>query len=373
MKFRLRILNSLADIGPSAWDALHASDNPFLRHAFLSGLESTGCLRPEWGWTPCHATLWDGDVLVAAAPAYLKANSHGEFVFDQAWADAYARHGRRYYPKWLVGIPYTPVAGPRLLAANPAQRAALVQAMAGFASERGLSSIHVNFIEAAETEALPAPWLPRQTVQFHWRNRGWRDFEDFLASLQSKKRKNIRQERAKVAAAGYRFRVAAGSDITDADLHTMHGFYQGTFAQYGNHPALTAGFFDLLAARMPEALVLVLAERGGVTCAGALFLRGGDTLYGRYWGSSEHSPGLHFETCYYQGIEYCLREGLTCFEPGAQGEHKIARGFLPSLTHSRHWLREPAFGAALQPWCEAETRMQQQYAEAARQAGPYRE
>lgn len=367
-----RILPSLAEIAPEQWDALHAGDNPFLRHVFLSGLESTGCLRPEWGWTPCHPTLWDGDTLLAAAPGYLKGNSHGEFVFDQAWADAYARYGRRYYPKWLIGIPYTPVSGPRLLAADAGLRTALLQAMTGFAAERGLSSVHVNFIDAAEAEHLPAPWLQRQTVQFHWRNRGWRDFDDFLDSLQAKKRKNIRQERAKTAATGYTFRILHGTGITDADLQTMHAFYRSTFEQYGNHAALTADFFRLLARHMPESLVLVLAERGGVACAGALLLRGGDTLYGRYWGSVETSPGLHFETCYYQGIEYCLREGLSCFEPGAQGEHKIARGFLPVMTHSRHWLREPEFSTALKPWCEAETRMQLRYAEAARQSGPYR-
>lgn len=368
-----RVLPSLAEIAPAQWDALHAGDNPFLRHAFLAGLESTGCLRPEWGWTPCHATLWDGESLLAAAPGYLKGNSHGEFVFDQAWADAYARHGRRYFPKWLIGVPYTPVAGPRLLATDSRHRAGLAQAMTGFAAERGLSSIHINFIDAAEADALPASWLPRHTVQFHWRNRGWRGFGDFLDSLQSKKRKNIRQERAKTAAAGYRFRIAEGAGITGADLHTMHRFYRNTFEQYGNHPALTLDFLHLLAERMPESLVLVLAERAGVACAGALLLRGGDTLYGRYWGCVESSPGLHFETCYYQGIEYCLRVGLACFEPGAQGEHKIPRGFLPVMTHSRHWLREPEFGAALLPWCEAETRMQLRYAEAARQTGPYRE
>lgn len=368
-----RILRSLADIEPQHWDALHGSDNPFLKHAFLHGLESTGCLRPEWGWTPCHPTMWDGDTLLAAAPGYLKGNSHGEFVFDQAWAEAYSRYGRRYYPKWLIGVPYTPVTGPRLLARDASQRRSLAAAMIGFAGEHGLSSIHVNFIDESETAGLPPDWLSRSTVQFHWQNRGWRDFDEFLQALQSKKRKNIRQERAKAAAAGYSFRTLHGADIGDDDIRIMHAFYQNTFEEYGNAPALTLAFFRLLAEKCPQSLVLVLAERERITRAGALFLRGGGTLYGRYWGSPENSPGLHFETCYYQGIEYCLREGLQRFEPGAQGEHKVARGFLPVMTHSRHWLREAEFSAALRPWCGDESHAMQDYAERIRLTGPFRD
>lgn len=368
-----RILSSLADIDSSYWDGLHGSNNPFVSHAFLHGLESTGCLRPEWGWTPCHPTLWDGDTLLAAAPGYLKGNSHGEFVFDQPWAEAYGRYGRRYYPKWLIGVPYTPVGGPRLLARDASHRHGLAEAMMGFANERGLSSIHVNFIDESETDGLPGDWLPRSTVQFHWQNRGWRDFDAFQDSLQSKKRKNIRQERAKTAAAGYTFRTLHGTDIGDDDLCRMHAFYRSTFEHYGNAPALTLAFFQLLRARCPQSLVLVMASRTGETCAGALFLRNHDTLYGRYWGSSENSPGLHFETCYYQGIEYCLREGLQRFEPGAQGEHKVARGFLPVMTHSRHWLREQEFIAALRSWCGNETRAMHNYAKAIGMAGPFRD
>lgn len=366
-----RIAHDLAGIDPAQWDALHGSDNPFLKHAFLAGLESTGCLRPEWGWTPCHPTLWDGDTLLAAAPGYLKGNSHGEFVFDQAWAEAYGRYGRRYYPKWLIGVPYTPVTGPRLLARAVSHRLSLTEAMIGFAGERALSSIHLNFIDESEAADLSPDWLPRTTVQFHWQNRGWRDFDAFLDSLHSKKRKNIRQERAKAAAAGYTFRTVHGAGIDDGDLCAMHAFYRSTFEQYGNAPALTLAFFRSLAEKSPQSLVLVMAEREGMTRAGALFLRGGDTLYGRYWGSSENSPGLHFETCYYRGIEYCLAAGLRYFEPGAQGEHKVARGFLPAMTHSRHWLREPAFGNALQAWCADETRAMTAYAERIRSAGPY--
>ncbi|MDY0021430.1 GNAT family N-acetyltransferase [Arenimonas caeni] len=352
MQFKL--LERLDDIPAPAWDALHDGANPFLSHAFLAGLERHGCLRPAWGWTPRHATLWRDGELVAAAPAYLKANSHGEFVFDHAWADAYARAGLDYFPKWLVAVPYTPVTGPRLLARDGPDRAALLAAMREQAGRDGLSSLHVNFHPAGEDPAFDAGWLAREDVQFHWHNRGWADFEAFLADLQPKKRKNLRQERAKAERAGYAFRVVHGDEASESDLEAMYYFYCRTFADYGNHPALSLEFFRHLATAMPRQLVLVLAERAGEVVAGALCLRGHDTLYGRYWGASEPGPGLHFETCYHQGIEYCLREKLAVFEPGAQGVHKIARGFLPVTTRSHHHVSDPRFAAALADWCAQE-------------------
>jgi uncharacterized protein len=375
----LRLHASLADVPAAAWDALAGGDtaaggpHPFVAHAFLAGLETTGCLQPRNGWTPRHATLWRDGRLVAAAPGYLKGNSHGEFVFDQAWAHAYARAGLEYYPKWLVAVPYSPVTGPRLLAANAADRAALAAALAARADADGLPSVHVNFHPAHEDAAFGDDWIPRLDVQFHWRNRGWRDFDDFLGALQPKKRKNLRQERERVRRAGYRFRTVHGDGATDADLAAMHGFYLRTFADYGNHPALTPAFFRHLARTMPRQLVLFLAERAGETVAGAFCLRGGDTLYGRYWGAAEAAPGLHFETCYYQGIDYCLREGLATFEPGAQGEHKIARGFLPTLTRSRHRLAEPRFAAAIADWCAQERAATLRYRDAVLAHGPYRD
>jgi uncharacterized protein len=305
-------------------------------------------------------------------------------VFDHAWAHAYARHGRDYFPKWLCAVPYSPVTGPRLLAQGDADRRALVEAMAGLCAEQGLSSAHVNFhceeddacFEGAP-DAHPGDgspgWLRRLDVQYHWRNdAGWRDFDDFLAAMDHKHRKNIRQERARVARAGVAFRVVHGPDASDDDLAAMHGFYLQTFGEYGNSPALTPGFFRHLATAMPHALVLVLAEHGGATVAGALCMRGADTLYGRYWGASAQLPGLHFETCYYQGIEYCLREGLQRFEPGAQGEHKIARGFLPALVRSRHWIDDPAFATALQGWCREEAATVQAYADLLAARTPFR-
>ena len=350
-----RVIDSLASVPATAWDALHDDTNPFVAHAFLHGLEEHGCLRREWGWTPQHVTLWDGGQLVAAAPGYLKTNSHGEFVFDHAWAHAYAQYGREYFPKWLGAVPYSPVTGPRLLGAGQ-YRDALLEAIVANAQRQQLSSAHINFHTAAEDDAFNAAWLARTDVQYHWHNRtGWTDFDGFLAALDRRRRKNIRQERAKVARAGVRFRVVHGDEASAQDLDAMHGFYLATFADYGNSPALTAGFLQHLARTMPRALVIVLAELDDAPVAGALCLRGGDTLYGRYWGAEVQMDGLHFETCYYQGIEYCLREGLRRFEPGAQGEHKIARGFLPEFVRSRHWIADPAFADPLRRWCAEET------------------
>jgi predicted N-acyltransferase len=370
-----RIHGALSGIPAAQWDALHDGRNPFVAHAFLEGMERHGVVAARHGWMPRHLALWDGDALVAAAPAYLKDNSHGEFVFDHAWAHAYVQHGRDYYPKWLSAVPYSPVTGPRLLARDDGARRLLLDALRAIAGEAGLSSVHVNFHEAAEDAAFDAAWLLRGDVQFHWRNAaGWRDFDGFLAAMDHKHRKNIRTERRKLAGAGVGFRVVHGDEASEGDLAAMHDFYLSTFAEHGNRPTLTLPFLRHLASAMPRQLVLVLSEREGRAIAGALCLRGGDTLYGRYWGADpgERTPGLHFETCYYQGIEYCLREGLSRFEPGAQGEHKLARGFLPALVRSRHWIADPAFAAALGPWCAEELREIRRYADALAAHSPFR-
>ena len=349
-----RFLSSLTDVPAAAWDALHDGRNPFVSHAFLAGLEQHGCLRPEWGWTPHHLSVWRGDELIGAVPGYLKENSHGEFVFDHAWANAYASHGRDYFPKWLGAVPYSPVTGPRLLARGEDDRRALLHAIVEHVRDSGLSSAHINFHEAGEDDLFDTDWLQRLDVQFQWQHQpGWHCFDDFLAAMDRKRRKNIRQERAKIAHAGIGFRIVHGDEASADDLRAMHGFYLQTFAEYGNAPALTLPFLHHLAERMPRQLVLFLAMQDDVPIAGALCLRGGDTLYGRYWGGAA-LPGLHFETCYYQGIDYCLREGLQRFEPGAQGEHKLARGFLPTEVRSRHWIADPAFREALAEWCTQE-------------------
>ena len=330
-----RILGALSEVPAAKWDALLDGGNPFVAHAFLAGLESTGCLRPRWGWRPAHAALYEGDALIAAAPAYAKDNSHGEFVFDHAWAHAYQRNDLDYFPKWLGAVPYSPVTGPRLLARDDALRTQLAEAIVALVRDAGWSSAHVNFHPESETAAFDPKWIPRVDVQYHWENRGeWRDFDAFLAA--------------------------------------MHGFYLQTFHEYGNTPAVTLDFVRHLARTMPRGLVLFLADHEGETIAGALCLRGGDTLYGRYWGATRQVPGLHFETCYYQGIDYCLREGLRRFEPGAQGEHKIARGFLPTLVHSRHWIAHPDFEEAIRAWCAEESASVRRYMDALAAHSPFR-
>lgn len=351
---QLRVLHGLAALRAAQWDNLHDGSNPFISHAFLSGLEQHGCLRPEWGWQAQHLSLWRGEELVAAAPGYLKQNSHGEFVFDHAWANAYARHGLEYFPKWLCGVPYSPVTGPRLLARSEEDRHALLEAIISHVQQNDLSSAHINFHLADENPLFGAQWLQRDDVQFQWqRQPGWENFDDFLGAIDHKRRKNIRQERAKVARAGISFAVRHGDEANADELRAMHGFYLQTFAEYGNAPALTLAFLRHMAEQMPRQLVLFLSMQDGEPIAGALCLRGADTLYGRYWGGAT-LPGLHFETCYYQGIEYCLREGLQRFEPGAQGEHKLARGFLPTQVRSHHWLAHPQFREAVRDWCSKE-------------------
>lgn len=350
----VRFLDRLDAVPATTWDALRPDDNPFLAHAFLAGLERHGCLRRDYGWQPHHLAMFDGDRLVAAAPLYVKGNSHGEFVFDWAWAEAYARHGLDYYPKLLGAVPYSPVTGPRLLAADVAGREALVETIRGEAQRLGLSSAHLNFTDADSAAALDRDgWLARFDWQFHWHNRGYRDFDDFLDALAGKKRKNIRQERAQVARAGIACELVPGGALGETDWAFIHRCYLATFAEKGNHPALTLPFFRHLGAAMPDQVLAVIARRGETPLAAALLLRSRKTLYGRYWGALEHVPSLHFEACYYQGIDYCIRHGLARFEPGAQGEHKLARGFLPARTCSFHWLADARFRAAA---CNALTR-----------------
>ena len=370
----IRVLQRLDEVPAPQWDALHDGANPFICHAFLSGLERHGCLRAAWGWSPHHITVWEGEQLLAAAPAYRKDNSHGEFVFDHAWAHAYAQHGLDYFPKLLAAVPYSPVTGPRLLASDARHRGLLALALARVAGDSGWSSAHVNFHTAGEDDAFEGDWMQRLDVQYHWRNdAGWTSFDDFLGAMDHRHRKNIRQERAKVARSGISFRVVHGDEASPDDLAAIHGFYLQTFAEYGNSPALTLPFLTHLAASMPRQLVLILAERGGTPIAGALCLRGGDTLYGRYWGTHEAIPGLHFETCYYQGIDYCLREGLRVFEPGAQGEHKLARGFLPRLVRSHHWVADARFREALQAWCRQEADAVRRHAELLATRSPFKQ
>ena len=352
-----RFHSHLDEIDAGAWNALLPDDNPFLSHAFLSGLEQHGCIRADYGWRAHHLALYRDGQLVAAAPLYLKRNSHGEYVFDWSWAGAYERAGLDYYPKLLSAVPYSPVTGARLLAGSGADasalREALVAALAGTVEGAGLSSAHLNFVTEADAGALEASgWLARFDWQFHWSNgtadgRHWTSFDEFLAALTHKKRKNIRQERAQVVRAGVTCEIRHGHQLSAAEWREIHALYLGTFAERGNHPALTLDFFRHLGATMPDQVLAVVCRRGADMIAMALLLRSSTTLYGRYWGCQENVPGLHFEACYYQGIEYCLGNGLSKFEPGAQGEHKLARGFLPTRTRSFHYLADVRFRAAV--------------------------
>ncbi|WP_243041378.1 GNAT family N-acetyltransferase [Dyella sedimenti] len=346
-----RFHDSIETIPAPVWDALRPDDNPFVSHAFLALLERTGCIRADWGWRAHHLGLYEDGELIAAAPLYLKGNSHGEFVFDWSWASAWERAGGDYYPKLLNAVPYSPVPGPRLLAGNgaqaPSRRQALVSAMGMFAERMGLSSVHANFLREDELAAFDDAWLARSDVQFHWHNAGYADFDAFLHALNHKKRKNIRHERAQVERSDLAIAMRGGAALSAAEWRQVHALYESTFDAKGNHAALTRRFFTALGETLGDAVQLALARRGEAIVAMALFLQSHDTLYGRYWGAIEDVPGLHFELCYYQGIEHAIRHGLQRFEPGAQGEHKLARGFLPTRTHSRHYLVDPGFREAV--------------------------
>lgn len=368
-RYRIAFHDRLADIEPAAWDALRPDDNPFLSHAFLAGLEQHGCIRTEFGWRPHHLAVYEGERLAGAAPVYLKGNSHGEFVFDWNWAEAYERHGLDYYPKLLCAVPYSPVGGPRLLGGGAAP--VLLQALRDECLRQDLSSAHLNFTAPGEPVPDDDTWLERNDWQFHWHDDGYRDFDDFLAALLPKKRKNLRQERARVAASGVEFAVLHGDELDDDDWRFVHDCYARTFEDKGNFPALTEAFLRHLGAAMPRQIVVVLARQRGRRIAMALCLRSATTLYGRYWGSVRDIPGLHFETCYYQGIAYCLREGLSRFEPGAQGQHKIARGFLPQRTRSFHFVARPDFRAAIRRHLLTERAEVERHGERLRAQSPF--
>lgn len=373
MAIAVRWLDRIAAVPAAHWNALRDDDHPLVAHAFLDAIEQSGSLRRELGWRAEHLTLWRGEELVAAAPAYRKVNSHGEFVFDFAIADAYERSLGDYYPKRLVAVPYSPVTGPRLLARSADDRRALVDALAADVRDRRWSSAHANFLPESECAAFADDWLPRCDWQFHWHNRGYRDFADFLAALEAKKRKNIRQERARLVREGWRFERRQGHQIDPPLLDFLHRCYAGTFADKGNTAALTPAFFARICADLPRQTLAVIGYRRGEPLACAFLLQDSTTLYGRYWGCIEDAPGLHFETCYYQGIEHAIAQRLQRFEPGAGGEHKIARGFLPVRTHSRHYFAHPGFRAAIADYLRREAVQLERYREMVMKHSPYGE
>ena len=368
----MRILENLDAVDPGEWDAL-AGGNPTLSYAFLDSLHRTGCASARSGWKPQYLTLWNGDTLAGAVPLYLKSHSYGEYVFDWAWADAYERHGLAYYPKLLAAVPFTPATGPRLMALDADIRAELAKALVEVARGSEVSSLHVLFPPEDDAEALrSAGMLERRGVQFHWRNDGYASFEDFLSRLSHDKRKKIRQERRKVEEAGVTFRRVTGNEASIQDWDFFNRCYRRTYAEHRSTPYLNRAFFGMIGERMGEQVLLVIAEQEGRPIAAALDLFTPAALYGRYWGSVEYVPGLHFEACYYQALEFCIERGIQRFEGGAQGEHKHARGFLPEVTRSLHWLAHPAFYKAIDEYLERERGGISEYVDELAERTPFR-
>lgn len=398
-----RVLDSVQQLDAQAWNALLASQiapTPFMRHEYLSALESSGSAVPQTGWAGRVVTLWQGGELVAACPVYAKAHSYGEYVFDFAWARAYAQHGLDYYPKGVLAVPFTPVPGSRLLARTPLLRAALVRAVREWAQAQQLSSLHLLFSDAQDLAACDADgWMQRSTVQFHWSNQGpdgagHSDFDHFLATLNQEKRKKIRQERRKVHEAGVRFRALHGPDMGTEDWAFFYRCHERTYLEHGNAPYLEPAFFEAMARQMPEAWLMFVAERDGqpMACslialdAAAARLSAGHTdghahapqapqgtAYGRYWGALERVDCLHFEACYYQPIAWCIERGIAHFEGGAQGEHKMARALLPVVTPSAHWIAHPSFADAISRFLDREGEGMAGYLQALQAHSPLRQ
>ncbi|MBD8632248.1 N-acetyltransferase [Oxalobacteraceae sp. CFBP 8755] len=376
--YRTHIVSSLSEVGQAPWDALvqaQAAPTPFLSYAFLHALHASGSAAPESGWQPQFLLLYDAaDVLAGALPLYVKGHSYGEYVFDWAWADAYARNGLDYYPKLLSAIPFTPVAGSRLLAVDAAARAALIDVLTATQSATEVSSTHILFPPEDEAQALKdAGFLLRSGVQFHWLNQGYASFDEFLATLEPKKRKNIRAERRKVVDAGVTMRRVRGADATREDWVLFNRCYRNTYKDHHSTPYLNLDFFLRIGATMPDNILLVIAELEGRAVAASLVIHDADTLYGRYWGALEHVPCLHFEAAYYQPLEFCIEQGIATFEGGAQGEHKMARGFLPTKTWSAHWLAHPSFANAVENFLQREAGGIDDYLDELNERSPFRQ
>jgi predicted N-acyltransferase len=376
-ELRIVVADDLGGVSAAEWNALGAAPYPFLRHEFLRALETEGCLGERYGWVPQHLLAYAGSRLVGAAPLYLKLNSYGEFVFDWGWADAYRRNGLDYYPKLVSAAPYTPATGPKLLVSSGIDSAAVRRKLAAAATRlaEGLrvSSLHWLFSPAEEAHWLESTGLLRRTgCQFHWRNEGYDDFDALLAAFSAEKRKKLKRERRRVAEDGITFRLLHGGDATESDWAFFHTLYADTFHRRGGIPTLSRDFFLRLAELTPESVLLVIADHGRRPVAAAFCLVGTDTLYGRHWGCRETYHSLHFEACYYQGLEYCIRRRLARFEPGAQGEHKVSRGFLPTPTWSTHWIADPRFRSAIEGFLAMESRTVSDYCADMLSHSPYK-
>jgi predicted N-acyltransferase len=373
----MRVLSSIAQVDAASWNALVGDGTPFLCHEFLLAMEESGCAVPRTGWTARHLVVDDAQGNPAGAlPLFLKGHSRGEFVFDFSWANAYAQHGLPYYPKLLSAVPFTPVRGPRLLIAPDADAKSMTRLLIAMAlyyarSER-LSSWHVLFPTDEAAEALKSAGLIlRRDCQFHWYNQGYDSFDAFLATFTAEKRKKAKRERRRVAEAGIEFDTLHGGDMDDALWDDVYPFYADTFYRHGHEPYLNLDFFKRIAASMPDRLMLKVARMGPAPIAVAMFFVGSDALFGRYWGAGGNFHSLHFETCYYQGIEYCIEKKLQRFEPGTQGEHKVPRGFVPTLMSSAHFVADPRFATAIRDFAAREARSVDRYAAAVQSHVPY--
>lgn len=373
---RVRILKAIDEVPAAQWNALTPHGDPLLRHEFLGALERSACVDEATGWIPHHLVLEDEAGLLAAMPLYLKTHSWGEFVFDWSWARAYAQAGLPYYPKLLSMVPFTPASGARLLVAPraPAKaRQALIDALLAQARAQGLSSAHVLFTTDEDRTLLAGSgFLVRQDCQFHWHNRGYGSFGDFLATFRADKRKKALRERRRIAEAGIEFRTLHGDELDAGLWEHVFALSASTFAVRGHEHYLSVEFFRSVAAAMPQAIMVKLAMLRGTPVATAIFYRSADTLYGRYWGSVADFHSLHFETCYYQGIEYCIEHGLRRFEPGTQGEHKVPRGFEPTATWSAHWIADRRFARAIEHFLVEERAAVERYMNDVREHTPFR-
>jgi len=373
-----RLIDGMTAVAPDVWDALANPPggrvNPFVSHAFLLALEESGSATARTGWQPAHVLVEQAGKTIAAAPMYVKNHSYGEYVFDQGWAEAFERAGGAYYPKLQVAVPFTPATGPRLLTGGDVEaRETLAQAFMTLAERLQVSSLHVTFATQDEAEALALlGFLPRHDQQFHWHNANYRDFADFLAALSSMKRKNLRRERAQAVQAGIEIERLTGAGITEAHWDAFFAFYMDTGSRKWGQPYLTRLFFSLVGERMADQVLLVMAKREGRYIAGALNFIGSDTLYGRNWGAIEHHPFLHFELCYYQAIEFAIERGLAVVEAGAQGAHKLARGYLPARTHSAHWIAHKGLRDAVARYLKEERRAVGEDIEALAEHTPFR-
>lgn len=371
------VTDSIETLGSAEWNALGADAHPFMRHEFLAALEHAHCVGAGTGWQPRYLTLRDARGLAAAAPAYLKSHSYGEFVFDFAWAQAYERVGRRYYPKLTLAAPFTPATGPRLLVRADVGRAdaaaRLLEELERYAEHHGVSGVHALFMDEAARAACAAKgWLLRRDCQFHWRNRGYASFDDYLGTFTAEKRKKARRERRRVADAGVRFETRFGGELDEALLDHIYALHRDTFLRHGHEPYLTRAFFSEVAHTLPESFMVKLAVYQRAIVAVAIFFCSKEALFGRYWGAAADYHSLHFEACYHQGIQFCIERGIARFEPGTQGEHKVSRGFEPAITWSGHYIADLEFRAAIANYLQREGEAVDAYALEVQGHVPYR-